>query len=123
MKINKIQQNDQNNTFKAKVSQKFINSMRGFINNNENRLKNNYKLTQKIEEFNQMGYGNYTIVMQQKSTSLGFEYRLLAIKDGESLDNAICLTKKPYASYRKIFDRFMNYTRYDFNNIMRKYAK
>ena len=34
-------------SFQAKVSPKFINSMRGFVNNGENRLKNNYRLTQK----------------------------------------------------------------------------
>ena len=115
-----------NNTqpnFQAKVSQRFINSMRGYVNNGGNRLQNNFKLTQKLEDYAKFGYDNYTIEMQQKQGALGFEYRLIAVKDGEDISTGINLTKTPYTSYRKIFQRFMNITRYDFKNIMKKYTK
>ena len=120
MKINKINKSDI--VFNAKVSQKFINSMRGYVNNGNNRLKNNYKLTKKIEDYAKFGYDDYTIIMEQKSGSLGYEYSLYAVKDGYDITDGINLTPKPYTSYRKIFKRFMQITEYDFNNLMRKYT-
>ena len=123
MKIDNIQNNQCKTSFQAKVSQRFVNSMRGFINNGENRLKNNYKLTQKLEEYSKYGYDNYTIEMHQKYSAYGQEYRLIAVKDGDTAENGAILTPSPYYSYRKIFNRFMNITKYDFNNLMKKYAK
>lgn len=105
--------------FQAKVSQRFINSMRGYVNHGENRLKNNYQLTQKLEEYAKFGYDDYTIEMHQKNGALGFEYKLLAVKDGDSPDKGLVLTKTPYTSYRKIFQRFMTLNKHDFHNIMK----
>ena len=124
MEINKIQNNNYNNSFKAKVSQRFVNSMRGFINNGPNRLKNNHRLSKKLEDYaTKYGYEDYTVHMQQSQGPLGSEYRLIAVKDGDDISNGIVLTKNPYTSYRKIFLRFMELSSYDFNNIMRKYLK
>ena len=121
MKAEKINQPEIN--FYAKVSPRFVNSMRGYINNGSNRLQNNYKLTKKIEEYARFGYDDYTIEMRQKSGPLGFEYKLYAVKDDEDASKEVVLTKKHYTAYSKIFNRFMNLNEHDFKNIMRKYTK
>ena len=105
--------------FQAKISQRFTNSLRGYVNNGPNRLKNNYILTQKIEEYAKFGYDNYTIEMQQTSGRLGLEYRLFAVKDGDDTSKGIVLTKKTLTSYRKMYERFMNFNKHDFVNIMK----
>ena len=119
MKINTICQPDI--VFNAKVSQKFVHSMRGYVNNGSNRLKNNYQLTKKIEDYAHFGYDDYTVMMQQRCGSMGYEYSLYAVKDGEGIIDGINLTPNPYTSYRKIFKRFMQITEYDFDNLMKKY--
>lgn len=106
-------------SFQAKVADRFVKSMRGFVNGGENRLKNNYRLTQKIEEYAKFGYDDYTVELHQKMGSLGVEYRLVAVKDGESAADGIVLTK-PYNAYRKAFYGFMNMKRYDFYRLMNK---
>ena len=108
--------------FKAQVSERFIKSMRGYINNGPNRLRNNYKLDKKIEQYHKFGYENYTIEMQQKSGSLGFEYRLYAVKNEDASGKKIPLTPKPYDAYRKVYYRFMNFRKQEFINIMKKYT-
>lgn len=117
MKIAQINKTEIN--FNAKVSERFVKSMRGYVNSGSNRLQNNYKLTQKLEEYADFGYDNYTVEMVQKSGPLGFEYKLFAVKDGDSIDNGLVLTKASYTSYRKIFQRFMTLNKHDFNNIMK----
>ena len=119
MKTNKISQSEI--VFNAKVSQQFVHSMRGYVNNGSNRLKNNYQLTKKIEDYAHFGYDDYTVMMQQRYGSMGYEYSLYAVRDGEDIRDGINLTPKPYTSYRKIFRRFMQITKYDFENLMRKY--
>ena len=123
MNVNRIQNNQPHTTFQAKVSEKFIDSMRNFINHGENRLKNNYKFNEKLKEYETFGYDDYTIIMHKKSGALGFEYRLFAIKDDEPYDQGVVLTKKTYNSFRQIFNRFMNFNKHDFRNIMNKNTK
>lgn len=117
MKAEKINQTEV--SFNAKVSDKFVNSLRRYINSGSNRLQNNYKLTKKIEEYATFGYDNYTVEMRQKSGPLGFEYRLFAVKDGDSSEKGLVLTKSSYSTYRKIFQRFMTLNKRDFKNIMK----
>lgn len=118
MQIEKINQPEI--SFNAKVSQKFVNSMRGYINNGSNRLQNNYKLTQKIEEYASFGYDDYTIEMHQGNGKLGFEYRLVAVKDNcTDRRQNVLLTKKPFDAYRKIYNRFMSFNKHDFVTAMK----
>ena len=112
MKIN-IEQQSQS-TFCAKVTPRFVNSMRGFINRGSNRLKNNYLLDTKLKEYENFGYNDYTVELNQISGPLGFEYILRAVKDGQNSEDGVILAKR--SSYRKIFERFMNYKKYDFCN-------
>ena len=101
-------------TFQAKVSERFINSMRGYINHGENRLQNNYKLTQKLEQYASFGHDDYTVEMHQKEASSWYEYLLIAVRDGETPDKGIVLAKT--GSYKGIFKKFMTMRRWDFNN-------
>jgi len=121
MIIDSNMQNQPN--FKAKVSERYVNSMRKFINNGPNKLKLNHLLTKKIEEYSTFGYDNYTIFMQQNRGPFGNEYRLLAVKDGDYIENGVLLTKRPFDAYFKIFRRFMTLTKFDFNNIMKSRLK
>ena len=104
--------------FQAKVSQRFINSMRGYINHGENRLQNNYKLNQKLEQYASFGHNDYTVEMHQKEASSWYEYFLIAVRDGETPDKGIVLAKR--GSYRGIFKKFMTMRRCEFNSCFKK---
>lgn len=112
MKV-ELNTNSQTN-FQAKVSQRFINSMRGYVNHGENRLQNNYKLTKKLEQYTNFGHDDYTVEMHQKEASSWYEYFLIAVRDGETPDKGIVLAKR--GSYRGIFKKFMQMRRCEFNS-------
>ena len=104
--------------FGAKVDEKFVNAMRGYINHGENRLKNNYKLNQKIETYDSFGHDDYTVQLHQKYTAMGTEYALKAVKDGENPDNAIVLAKRN--SFRAIVNKFLHINRSEFNGRLKQ---
>ena len=80
MKVNFDSKNS-HQTFGIKISERFLNSLHGHVNNGENRLRNNYLLNNKLKEYESFGFNDYTMHMQQKSSPLGFEYNLFAVKD------------------------------------------
>lgn len=106
-KINKLQPN-----FNAKVSPRFFKSMQGYFNNGPNRLQNNYRLNAKIEEYASFGRDDFTIEMRQKSGALGYEYSLVAVRDGDEYNRGIILAVR--TSYRKIVNKFMNMNKGEF---------
>ena len=106
------------NTFQARTDQRFINAMQSFINNGENRLKNNYKLHKKISDLSSCGFADYTIKMQKYETVLGSEYVLRAVNDGDVFDNGSLLAKK--TSFRKITENFLKLSKGDLNRAIRK---
>jgi len=92
--------------FQAHVSPKFENILREYINMGPNRLKNHYKLSQKIEEINNCGYDNHTIELLDNYVGWGREYILFSVPDGASVKNGIFIDKKH--SLGQIFNRFMD---------------
>lgn len=109
----KVQFNTQQPTFQANVDEKFVNAMRGFINSGQNRLKNNYKLNSKIEEFSGLGYNDYTIRLEQKYHAIGTEYKLKAVSN----DKEVVLANR--SSFRKIVEEFLNFDKHKFKSKMR----
>ena len=103
--------------FNAKVSPRFIKSMQGYFNNGPNRLQNNYRLNEKIAEYASFGRDDFTIEMRQKSGALGFEYSLVAVRDGEEYDRGIILATR--TAYRKIVNKFMNMNKGEFHSHFR----
>ena len=107
--------------FNAKVSPRFIKSMQGYFNNGPNRLHNNYRLNQKITEYESFGRDDFTIEMRQKSGALGYEYSLVAVRDGDKSDRDIVLAIR--TSYRKIVNKFMNMNKGEFYSHFRGIKK
>ena len=103
--------------FNAKVSPRFIKSMQGYFNNGPNRLKNNYLLNAKIEEYASFARDNFTIEMRQKSGPLGFEYSLVAVRDNDESGRGIVLATR--TAYRKIVNKFMNMNKGEFHSHFR----
>ena len=95
--------------FGVNVDPKFVNAMRGFMNSGENRLKNNYKLSKKIEEYANFGFDDYTMQLNQKYTAWGTEYTIKAVRDGENSENAAVIAKR--TSFRKIVEKFLKINR------------
>ena len=104
-------------TFQANVSERFIKSMQGFFNNGPNRKQNIYRLNKKIEEYATYGKDNYTVEMIQKTGPLGYEYLLLASKDGEPDAKKVVLATR--TAYRKIVNKFMNMKKGEFLSYFR----
>ena len=109
----KVQFNAQQPTFTASVEPKFENAMRRFINSGENRLKNNHRLTSKIEEFKGFGYNDYTIKLEQKYHAVGTEYKMKAVSE----KNEVVLANR--SSFRRIVDSFLNFDKQEFADRMR----
>ena len=112
MKVENI--NSPQPNFNAKVSPRFIKSMQGYFNNGENRLRNNYRLNQKIEEYASFGKDDYTIEMRQKIGSLGYEYSLVAVRDGDESGKGVVLAIR--TAYKKIVNKFMNMNKGEFHS-------
>lgn len=108
----KVQFNAQQPTFQCAVDPRFENAMRKCINSGANRLKNNYKLSSKIEEFNSLGYNDYTIQLEQKYHAIGTEYKMKAV----SKDNEVILANR--SSFRGILESFLKYPKREFNKRM-----
>jgi hypothetical protein len=105
-----------NTNFQAKVSPQLEKFMRGFINQGGNRIKNNYRLSSRIEEFNTFGFDEYTINLATKSTGTGMQYSLVATKNGQDIKEGTCLSRK--SSIREIVTYFLNIRKNQFINKM-----
>ena len=103
--------------FQANVSEKFVNAMRGYFNSGENRLKNNYRLNKKIEEYKNFGYKDYTVELHKKAMGWDVEYSLVAVKEGMKPQDYIILAKRN--SFRKIVQRFIEMRRGEFKSKFR----
>lgn len=113
---NTISQN--NFSFGAKVSPEFVNAMRQFYNNGENRLKSQYKLDRKLEQIHKFGKNTYTIELTKKYAEYGTEYTLLAVKDGQQAKDGAVLAKRN--SFRYIINAFMEMNKKDFYSKLTK---
>jgi len=107
MKTEKINQTEMN--FKAQISPEFEKFMRSYINYGGERLKNNYRLNQKIADLNQFGYDNYTINLANKLLAWGNEYSLVATKNGQNLKDGIVIAQKN--SVKSIIKSFLYMTK------------
>ena len=115
MRVNSVQNQP---VFQAKVDDKFVNAVRGFINSGENRLKNNYKLNKKLEDVSKFGYDNYTVKMEKTVKSTGNEYVLKAVKDGRDFEDGAFLGQR--YSFRKIAELFLKLSRGDLKRAISK---
>lgn len=107
--------------FQAKVSPQFEKFMRSYINCGQNRIKNNYKLNQKLTDFEKYGYSDYTINLANKSVAWGNEYSLVATKEGQEIKDGIFLIKKN--SVKQIINTFLNMNKNYLNKLMKKNHK
>lgn len=105
-------------TFGVNIDPKFENAMRGFINSGENRLKNNYRLNQKIETYKGFGHEDYTVQLHKRYSAWGTDYFLKAVRDGEDPDNAIILAKRN--SFRKIVEKFLKINGSEFRSSLNR---
>lgn len=117
----RVEFNPYNNktSFEAKVSEEMINTMRYYINNHPNRLKNNYKLNSQIEAISNMGFDTYTINLVKKVMGWTVEYSLVAVKGGAPKEKANVLAKR--GTYKQIVDLFLNLDRKQFKDMFYKY--
>ena len=108
--------------FQAKVSPRFVNMMQSYINNGENRLKNNYRLNTKLEEITQnFGYDNHTIELVTNFNSLGRTYTMLAVKDDSKQNNGIFIIQRP--TFKKLLEAFFNLRKNYFIYKMKRNSK
>ena len=110
---------DSRQTFGVNVDPKFVNAMRGCINSGENRLKNNYKLNKKLEDYAGFGHDDYTVELHKKYSAWGNEYIMKAVRDGENPDNAVVLAKRN--SFRAILNKFLHINRSEFNGRLKRH--
>lgn len=113
-----IQNNKPMPAFEAKVSERFITSLRGYVNSGSNRLKNNYTLNKQIENVGNFGFDNYTIELRQNRMGWGTEYQLVAVKDGTDGKNPVIIAKR--LTYKHIANLFLNIRKNEF--VRRFYA-
>ena len=105
-------------TFGAKVSQDLVDMLRFSINTGENRLKNNYQFTKKLEEFKDFGYDDYTVGYHKKDNIHGRSYNLIATRDGD--DSRVLFLKK-CNTLNQFLSMFNNMTKGEFRNRMSKH--
>ena len=108
-------------SFQAKISPKFEKFMRSYINNGQNRLQNNYKLNQKIADYEKYGFDDYTINLANKNVALWNEFSLVATKEGQDVKNGIFLIKKN--SVKQIINTFLRIDKNYLNKLMKKNRK
>ena len=104
-----------NNTrpsFGVKVSDRLINSVRGYVNSGSNRLKKNYLLNKQLENYGNFGHDDYTIELLQKTMGWDVEYSLVATRATNSKEK-IVLAKRN--TYKQIIGLFLNMKKHEFN--------
>lgn len=107
--------------FNAKVSPKFINAMRGFINGGENRLKNNYRLNNKIQDYANFGYDNFTIELVQLKRFSNNDYFIIASEHDKKANEGIFLAKR--RTFRQATEKFLSIRKHEFDILMKKNQK
>ena len=103
-------------SFRAAISPNFERFMRSYLNNGKNRLQNNYRLNNKLEDYKKYGYDEYTINLVNKPVAWGNEYSLVATKEGQNIEDGIFLIKKN--SVKQIIDTFLNMNKNYFKKLM-----
>lgn len=104
-----------NNTrpsFGVKVSDRLINSVRGYVNSGSNRIKKNYLLNTQLENYGNFGHDDYTIELLQKTMGWDVEYSLVATRATNSKEK-IVLAKRN--TYKQIIEIFLNLKKHEFN--------
>jgi len=114
MQVNGINQTN----FRAKISPELETCARNFYNSGENRLKSAYKLSEKIKEFNNFGYDDYTVKFAKEYVGYGTEYSLYAINENESKGKKVVLAKR--GCFRHLINVFMKMKKGEFISKFRK---
>lgn len=107
----------QNKTsFEANITKEFEDSMRLYINSRPNRLKNNYKLNEQIENIKNFGFNDYTIGLTKRFNGNVPQYTLRVAKNGTSIEKGFVIAKRH--NYGWILDFFLNMNKRQFQSIL-----
>lgn len=104
MEVHSIQVSHTN--FQAKVAPELENSIRKFYNTGENRLKNMYRVDEKIRQYKKFGFKTHTVNFSRKDLGYGVEYKLYALKDGLDEKQRIVIAK--CNSFKQLVKSFMD---------------
>jgi len=99
-------------TFGANLNKEFIDFARSYINTKPNKLKNNYKLNNKIDDFKNFGHDYLTIGLYQKHAGYGDKYMLVARKEGQKLKEGTVIACKD--SFNHLLKAFLGMKKKEF---------
>lgn len=119
MKVENIETYNSKTSFRAKVSQHFIDTAHNFFNYGiiENRRKNVYLFNQKVEQYKGFGFDDYVLDYEKFLDKSGYKHHLVASKTKDGKTECVILGDKN--TLKGVIMRFMKMNRFAFKHSMK----